>query len=130
MVLGGNSQGEIGDGTTTKRTLPTHVPGLSGVAALSAGHNTTCVTLTDGSAWCWGANQTGQLGIGTASAAPSPLPKKVIQAPAFSVIRAGGFHSCAVGASDASVRCWGRNDENQIGNPAGSSIAAVPRLVP
>ena len=34
---GMNSQGQLGDGTTTRRTSPVAVPGLSGVETVTAG---------------------------------------------------------------------------------------------
>jgi len=34
---GMNSQGQLGDGTTTRRTSPVTVPGLSGVEQVTAG---------------------------------------------------------------------------------------------
>ena len=38
-TVGSNSFGELGDGTTTRRTLPITVPGLSGVDTVAAGRS-------------------------------------------------------------------------------------------
>ncbi len=68
LCWGANSDGEIGDGSTVDRPVPTAVSGLSsGVASLSIGgdgrHN--CALTTSGKVFCWGYNFQGQLGDGT-----------------------------------------------------------------
>jgi alpha-tubulin suppressor-like RCC1 family protein len=65
---GGNSQGCLGDGTTTDRPVPVQVLGqdgsgfLSGVVAATAGFYHSVAVRADGTAWAWGANNTLQLG--------------------------------------------------------------------
>jgi hypothetical protein len=62
---GGNSDGQLGDGTETQRLSPVPVPGLqSGVIAIAAGAQHTCAVTTDGGMKCWGYNLFGQLGDG------------------------------------------------------------------
>ena len=61
---GWNDYGELGDGTTNERHLPTDVIGLdSSVTAAMAGDFHTCAVVSGGSAYCWGSNEYGQLGI-------------------------------------------------------------------
>jgi alpha-tubulin suppressor-like RCC1 family protein len=64
---GSNGNGQLGDGTTTDRHVPTSVVGLSsGVAAIAAGYGHTCALLAStGGVQCWGLNNYGQLGDGT-----------------------------------------------------------------
>ncbi|MDW8363442.1 MAG: hypothetical protein RMK74_13665 [Myxococcales bacterium] len=69
---GGNAYGQIGDGTTTSRSMPTVTIG-SGVTALAAGGLHNCALLTDGRVRCWGANTSGQLGDGTTMMRTSPV---------------------------------------------------------
>ena len=60
---GRNTEGQLGDGTTTDRTSPVQV--LDRVAAVSAGTGHTMAIKTDGTLWAWGSNGSGQLGDGT-----------------------------------------------------------------
>jgi len=59
---GANSNGALGDGTTTLRSTPVSVSGLSGVSELAAGSDFTCARLSDGTAKCWGLASNGRLG--------------------------------------------------------------------
>jgi hypothetical protein len=59
---GSNWAGQLGDGTTTDRLVPTSVLGLSsGVVAIAAGSACTCALLASGGVQCWGENHYGQL---------------------------------------------------------------------
>jgi alpha-tubulin suppressor-like RCC1 family protein len=62
---GRNSDGRLGDGTTTSSNTPVAVGGGLTFAAISAGDNMTCGVTTGRVAYCWGNNQYGQLGDGT-----------------------------------------------------------------
>jgi len=68
---GYNQYGELGDGSTTTRTTPVTVGGLTNAVAVSAGTQYSCAVLSDGTAKCWGRNTFGQLGttIGSISGA-------------------------------------------------------------
>lgn len=75
---GDNEFGQLGDGTTTPRRIPTPVAGGGTWVSLTATggyyHSTTCAIRTDRTAWCWGANDTGQLGVGTTVFKNAPAP--------------------------------------------------------
>lgn len=78
---GDNSFGSLGVatnvGTTTANPTPLQVTGSAGWTKTDAGSSHTCAVRTDGTAWCWGYNSSGQLGnptnAGTATANPTPL---------------------------------------------------------
>lgn len=73
---GGNAFGEVGDGTKLRRDTPVQVKALGAhVVAVGAGLFDTCALTDDGTLWCWGKNNHGQLGNGTTT--DSPLPVKV-----------------------------------------------------
>jgi alpha-tubulin suppressor-like RCC1 family protein len=66
---GYNFYGQLGDGTTTQRNVPTLVPSLTGVIAIAASTHHSVAIRTQGTAapevWGWGLNSSGQLGDGT-----------------------------------------------------------------
>lgn len=76
---GGNQYGELGNGSTTPNSpygvsSAVQVVGLGSPAiAVGAGANFTCAVLKNGSVWCWGANNYGQLGNSSGNASVSPL---------------------------------------------------------
>lgn len=73
---GVNERGALGDGTTRAPASPLHavmVEGLDGVAEVAVGDNFTCARKTDGTVWCWGENERGQLGSGTFALSPRPV---------------------------------------------------------
>ncbi len=61
---GGNSYGQLGDGTNTHRSSPFAV-GLDRVVAIAAGEYHSLALTADGRVWGWGFNFNGQLGDGT-----------------------------------------------------------------
>ena len=112
---GANNAGQLGDGATTPASFPVSVAGLnSGVVALTAGAEHSCVLLQSGSVKCWGANLSGQLGDGSTANRPTPVDVTGLPS-SVSAIDAGGAHSCAV-LTDGSLRCWGANNNGQLGD--------------
>jgi alpha-tubulin suppressor-like RCC1 family protein len=74
----------------------------------------SCALLADTSAKCWGDNFYGQLGNGTSQYAPVRTPVAVKGLSGVTAIATGGSHSCAL-LADTSVKCWGENDEGELG---------------
>ena len=115
---GWNEYGQLGDGTTTDRSLPVAVrnPGntgpLTGVTAISAGREHTCARLANGTAACWGANLYRALGDGTTTDRSLPVavrnPGNTGPLTGVTAISAGGEHTCAR-LDGGTAACWGWN---------------------
>ncbi|MCX5984910.1 MAG: RCC1 repeat-containing protein [Chloroflexi bacterium] len=134
---GRNSSGQLGDGTTTVRTTPTAVSTTRRWTVVSAGGDHTCgLTATvsgtlEGTALCWGANGSGQLGDGTNSV--RSVPTTVSTSLTLQGISAGYRHTCAVTASSTFsvaglAKCWGLNANGQLGDGT-TSDATLPMSV-
>lgn len=86
------------------------------VAGVSAGNLHTCARTTPGAVWCWGANESNQLGVGEGSTLTSRLtPVPVPGLFAVRSVSSGQAHNCVI-AADRSVQCWGLNFAGQAGD--------------
>lgn len=81
-----------------------------------------------GALWAWGANESGQLGLGTTTSA-SPTPARVkFGLPSVIEVRGGTAHTLAR-TTDGRVWAWGQNASGQLGLGHNTG-SAVPVLVP
>jgi alpha-tubulin suppressor-like RCC1 family protein len=123
---GANGSGQIGDTTFGgNRLTPLPVFGLTNAIAIAAGDAHTCALLANGTAHCWGANGSGQLGDGTFTFRSRPGSVSGVSNAVS--IAAGEFHSCAMVAVGVPF-CWGFNGSGQLGD-GGLAGQNVPRLV-
>jgi alpha-tubulin suppressor-like RCC1 family protein len=113
---GYNGSGQLGDGTTTNRTTPVDVSGLTnGVSAIAAGLNDhTCAVMSSGGVKCWGRNNYGKLGDGTTTNRLVPVDVSGLTS-GVNTIATGYDHTCA-GMSSGGAKCWGLNDHGQLGD--------------
>lgn len=117
---GRNNNGQIGDGTTTNRGLPTSIaePPPAAVVMLDATVDTTCALLADGDLWCWGGEQAADLGLDGTPADPLTVPQRVPGVDALPEpiegFGVGSRHLCAY-TSSGRLWCWGRNSSWQVG---------------
>ena len=109
---GFNASGQLGDGSTATRNVPTLVAGGLLLGSIAAGYNHTCALTTGGVAFCWGSNLNGQLGTGGGS---TNIPVAIAGGLVFQAITAGEAHSCGLTLAGA-LYCWGRNANGQIGD--------------
>jgi len=98
--------GKPGSAPVTEKVPPWAEPitGLTEVVQLVAGTAHFCARRADGTVWCWGHNDYGQLGDGTREDATVAAPvKKLVDA---TQIAAGGDRTCA-SRQKGGVVCWG-----------------------
>lgn len=123
---GSNQNGQVGDGTTElQRLTPTTVIGVKStttVTAIAAVRDHTCILLNDGTAQCWGLNDSGQLGDGTKSVRNQATVVTAITS-GISAIVPGGIHTCVL--TNGGVNCWGANESGQLGNGTKSTTPSL-----
>jgi alpha-tubulin suppressor-like RCC1 family protein len=130
-----NTNGQLGDGTTTNRSIPTPVsPGAIPTGDkwvdLTLGASHTCGLSNKGKAYCWGAGTSGQLGNNSATNSSTPVAVtqgSMIAGESLIQISSGLNHSCALSANGKAY-CWGANGQNQLGN-GGSTLSNIPSTV-
>jgi alpha-tubulin suppressor-like RCC1 family protein len=109
----GNS-GRLGDGTTVaQRVVPTLVVGGLTFTDIVAAGVLTCARTAIGTVYCWGQNDTGQLGDGTFTARTSPTP--IAGGFTWDAFGAGNFHGCAIRDAGRTF-CWGQNSQGAVGD--------------
>jgi alpha-tubulin suppressor-like RCC1 family protein len=124
---GRNQSGQLGDGTTVDRDVPTQVGTATDWLLISAGGLHSLAVKTDWTLWSWGNNSFAQLGSGNSvdRSAPAKVGKKKWMA-----IAAGRYHSHAV-MTDETLWGWGRSPANattvprdKVSNPTQVPVAA------
>ena len=126
-----NNEGQVGNNTIVTANAPVTVTMPAGTTRFDS---TTIVTGAQhscavegvgsvapgggpGTAWCWGSNGFGQLGIGTTTGAGDRrlVPTIVTGGIVFAALYAGEHHTCGLTAA-GSATCWGRNTFGQLGD--------------
>ncbi len=98
---------------------------LAGMPDVTAGGEHSCGIRENGTLWCWGRNNYGQIGNGaTGDNAP---PTQVGAETDWVDVTGGGASTCAIRAN-RSLRCWGLNHRGQIGDGT-RKVRAVPTRV-
>jgi len=111
---GWGSSGQLGNGTTTSyQPSPVRAMGITDAVAIGVGQSHSCAVRRDGTLWCWGANDSGQLGDGTRvyRSVPAVVPglTNVVE------VVGGYVHTCAR-RSDGRLFCFGWNAYGQLGD--------------
>jgi len=120
---GDGNVGQQGVGSNTANNVPTAVLNsgalsLKTIKQVALGGNSSCVVASDNKAYCWGANTSGQLGIGSATNSNVPIAVNtagVLADKSIQSLAVGINQTCAMTTSFKSY-CWGNNGNGQFGN--------------
>ena len=120
---GYNHYGQLGNGLGGSIWLynkysPVRIGEDSDWAVVVAGNSHSLALKKDGSLWSWGANSSGQLGIGDESITESFSPVRVGEDNDWVTVVAGASHNLAI-KNDGSLWAWGANRQGQLGNGLG-----------
>ncbi len=98
-------------------SLPTKIAGplSSAPSQISVGDSHACYLLTNGTAYCWGDNSSGQLGVGFEDPL-FPTPTRVAITSSLSSISVGYAHTCVVYSGSNKIACFGNNFCYQLGD--------------
>ncbi|MCS6797766.1 MAG: RCC1 domain-containing protein [Myxococcota bacterium] len=77
----------------------------------------------DGSLWCWGGNEEGQLGLGDTR--PRSTPTRVGTESSWTQVALGHAHTCAI-RRDGSLWCWGSNARALLGTNDWTALRGSP----
>lgn len=124
---GDDTAGQLGTAAAEDGGLAytAQVVNIKDAIAIAAGDRHTCVVLGSAKVMCWGANQDGQLGTGSANTS-SPIPLEVPGLTARAVACGADF-TCAIETS-GTVKCWGNGLGGQLGN-GGTNSSSTPVAV-
>lgn len=104
--------------TVSPRSTP-----ATGTVVLGSLH--TCALTSEGSAYCWGTNDHGELGTGTTT--DRGPPTAVTGGLRFRMLAAAGSHTCGL-TLNAQVWCWGSNFEGELGDGTQTQRTAPVRV--
>ncbi len=121
-IVGATVWATRADGTLWRWTDANGPSQIAGTTwqSVAAGSGYACAVQTDSTLWCWGRNDSGQLGVGAGPdvATPTQVPGS------WTSVSARTTHTCGR-QSDGSLWCWGANASGQLGDQS-STASAVP----
>jgi alpha-tubulin suppressor-like RCC1 family protein len=134
---GSNSHGQLGNDATDLSTIPTGVEAESHeFVEVTTGAAHTCALTVDKKVYCWGNNQSGQLGnledaVDPCQGGGSMCAWTPILVPnLFDVVMivAGSQHTCAI-TETQQAWCWGENQWGQLGTGQSGQGSVEPTPV-
>jgi alpha-tubulin suppressor-like RCC1 family protein len=96
---------------------------MPGFAQMSTGYQATCGLTSDGSAYCWGNGELGDLGNG--SAANELVPAEVPGLSGLQAIGQAGGTTCVI-TSRGADKCWGDSYEGEFGDNKAETQSYTP----
>jgi alpha-tubulin suppressor-like RCC1 family protein len=143
---GSDALGQLGDPAAPVQEHCGLAPGpcAPGPVPVAGGHQFTALSGTDahvcgrdttGELYCWGLNDSRQVGTNVEPAElcgellcvkqPALVDRGAIGATSFGSVSAGGNSTCALDP-DGAAYCWGDNSSGQLGNGGGSASIPLP----
>jgi alpha-tubulin suppressor-like RCC1 family protein len=124
---GRNDDGQLGRAPDEDvHAAPLAIAGVTDAERIAAGEGQACAVLAGGTVTCWGANEEGELGLG--SRTTSELPQRSLHGlPNVKDVCFGSSHACARTA-DGAVHCWGANAAGQLGDGTRERSATPKRV--
>jgi len=111
---GWNAYGQLGDESTTSRLSPVSVVGgFTDWVQISAGAFHTAAVRANGTAWCWGWNNSGRLGDDSTTSKRSPV---LVVGDYTDWVQIDASNHTAAVRANGTVWCWGANGAGQLGN--------------
>lgn len=116
LCWGRNTMGQLGNSQVVSSEIAIPVQGLpTEIASVAVGGFHSCALSVSGNVWCWGSNQSGELGVGSGViSSVQPVQVSALSG-RVNAITAGDHHSCALMAT-GDVWCWGLNGSGQLGD--------------
>jgi len=134
---GGNMHGQLGAATPGTSCMdlpyqiigecsptPLRVTGGRHFTSITAGGDHTCALTSDGTAYCWGGNASGELGVGAVDTVAHAEPAPVSGDLQFTGLWAGARHTCGL-VTGGEVHCWGAISSREVGDSPGQEPCGV-----
>lgn len=132
---GYNARGQLGRGVESPRgTTPERVGDRSDWRSIEAEGLHSCGIRNDGTLWCWGYNDSGELGVGDRlnRTTPARVGCEPTQSDVcfedWTTVSTGEYHTCGI-RREGTLWCWGGHGNGQLGIGGGTSQATEPRAV-
>jgi alpha-tubulin suppressor-like RCC1 family protein len=125
---GNNGNGELGDGTTTSRAVPTpgkRVTGMAKIVQLQSSRSYSLALDENGVLWGWGVNSGQVLASGSAYSFSTPV--KISLPGPVARFATGGSHALAL-ARNGKLWAWGDNGNGQLGIGTTAVTAGVSEI--
>jgi alpha-tubulin suppressor-like RCC1 family protein len=112
---GDDSFGQLGNGqfSSAPSNKPARIASGLEFSTLSAGDSYSCAVASGGIGYCWGRNDSGQLGDGSRQHRSTPVA--IASGLAFTSIATGAEHTCGVTTTGV-LYCWGKGENGELGN--------------
>lgn len=123
---GSDEFGQLGNERDTTEAgappAPLHMPASITFTTVKAGEYHTCALTDAGAAYCWGADDYGQIGNDQTTTSPVVIPVTVRMPDGVSFVRlaAGYSHTCGLTESGEAY-CWGNNKFGELGDGSTSN---------